>query len=91
MRAPDLSPISIPGRALSRISIPVRRFLRSYGGSPAARFAMLTLQSVIVILIGWSAIYWHWTETRLAVLIGFVAAYLATVAVLAVRGHGGAR
>jgi hypothetical protein len=46
---------------------------------------MLTLQSVIVILIGWSAIYWHWTETRLAVVIGFVAAYFVTLAILAVR------
>jgi hypothetical protein len=47
---------------------------------------MLTLQSVIVILIGWSAIRWHWTETRLAVIIGFVLAYFVTVGLVA-RDH----
>ena len=40
---------------------------------------MLTLQSVIVIAVGWSAIYWQWTDKRLAVIIGFVLAYLITV------------
>jgi hypothetical protein len=52
---------------------------------------MLTLQSIIVIAVGWSAIYWRWTDTRLAAIIGFVLAYLVTVAVLAVRGHEGVR
>jgi hypothetical protein len=52
---------------------------------------MLTLQSLIVIAVGWSAIYWQWTDKRLAVLIGFVAAYAATLAVLAVRDRGGVR
>jgi hypothetical protein len=47
---------------------------------------VLTLQSVIVILVGWSAIRWGWTTTRLAVVIGFVAAYFVTLVVLAVRG-----
>jgi hypothetical protein len=32
---------------------------------------VLTLQSLIVIAVGWSAIYWQWTSTHLAVLIGF--------------------
>ena len=45
---------------------------------------MLTLQTAIVIAVGWS-------DTRLATIIGFVGAYLATVAVLAVRDRGGAR
>ena len=39
---------------------------------------MLTLQSLIVIAVGWSAIYWQWTDKRLAALIGFVLAYLVT-------------
>jgi hypothetical protein len=50
---------------------------------------MLTLQSVIVIAVGWSAIYWQWTDTRLATIIGFVVAYFVTLAVLAVRGQWG--
>ena len=52
---------------------------------------MLTLQTAIVIAVGWSAIRWQWTDTRLATIIGFVGAYLATVAVLAVRDRGRAR
>jgi hypothetical protein len=60
-------------------------------GRSSGRALMLSLQSIIVIAVGWSAIRWQWTSTRLATIIGFVAAYLATVAVLAGRGHGGAR
>ena len=52
---------------------------------------MLTLQSVIVIAVGWSAIYWQWTDTRLAAIIGFVVAYFVTLAVLAVRDRAGVR
>jgi hypothetical protein len=40
---------------------------------------------LIVIAVGWSAIYWQWTDTRLAVIIGFVLAYLVTVAIVAGR------
>jgi hypothetical protein len=46
---------------------------------------MLTLQSLIVIATGWSAIYWQWTDTRLAVIIGFVIAYLVSIAIAAVQ------
>jgi hypothetical protein len=49
---------------------------------------MLTLQSVIVILTGWSAIYWQWTDTRVAAIIGFAIAYFVTLAVVAVRELG---
>ena len=52
---------------------------------------MLTLQSIIVIAVGWSAIYWQWTDTRLATIIGFLVAYAATLAVLSVRDRGGVR
>jgi hypothetical protein len=52
---------------------------------PGARWPMLTLQSLIVIAVGWSAIRWHWTETRLATIIGFVVAYLVTVGLVALR------
>jgi hypothetical protein len=47
---------------------------------------MLTLQSLIVIAVGWSAIYWGWTSTQLAMIVGFVAAYLVTVLIIAARG-----
>ena len=46
---------------------------------------MLTLQALIVIAVGWSAIYWGWTSTQLATIIGFVAAYLVTVLIVAMR------
>jgi hypothetical protein len=52
---------------------------------------MLTLQSLIVIAVGWSAIFWGWTTTQLATIIGFVAAYFITIVVLAVRDHWAAR
>jgi hypothetical protein len=49
---------------------------------------MLTLQTLIVIAVGWSAIYWGWTSAQLAVIIGFVAAYFVTVLIVAVPGRG---
>jgi hypothetical protein len=40
---------------------------------------MLTLQTSIMIAVGWSAIYWQWTSTQMAVIIGGMIAYFVTV------------